>query len=63
MFNPVTEEDLRAMARYRWEKGDDFEIRHYLRSRWREFAERPEVSVIINVACRIPAILFGVYSC
>ncbi|KAI1789228.1 hypothetical protein LXA43DRAFT_588134 [Ganoderma leucocontextum] len=38
----VTDADLRAMAQYRFEKGDDCEIRRYSSPRWREFAQRPE---------------------
>ena len=41
---PITDEDLRAMALYRIEKGDSPEMRHYSAPRqWREFAQRPEV--------------------
>ena len=32
------------MGRYRFEKGDDAEMRRYSYPRWREFAARPEVS-------------------
>ncbi|PIL30180.1 hypothetical protein GSI_07758 [Ganoderma sinense ZZ0214-1] len=41
---PVTLEDLRAMARYLFEKGDDDPdtLRRYNFARWREFAARPE---------------------
>ncbi|KAM5543665.1 hypothetical protein V8D89_002916 [Ganoderma adspersum] len=38
----VTPEDLRAMAQYLFEKGDDGDMRRYNSLRWREFAERPE---------------------
>ncbi len=31
------------MARYRFERGDDREMRRYVYAQWREFAERPEV--------------------
>ena len=45
--NPVkvTDADLRAMAQYIFEKGDDAEVRRYSYPRWREFAERPEVGL------------------
>ncbi|KAI1789252.1 hypothetical protein LXA43DRAFT_1096540 [Ganoderma leucocontextum] len=39
---PVTEDDLRAMALYRLEKGDDCETRRYSRPCWHEFAQRPQ---------------------
>ncbi|PIL29031.1 hypothetical protein GSI_09079 [Ganoderma sinense ZZ0214-1] len=41
---PVTPEDLRAMARYLFEKRDDDPntLRRYNFARWREFAARPE---------------------
>ncbi|PIL30126.1 hypothetical protein GSI_07732 [Ganoderma sinense ZZ0214-1] len=41
---PVTPEDLRAMAQYLFEKGDDDPdtLRRYNSARWREFAARPE---------------------
>ena len=42
---PVTSEDLRAMARHMFENGDaGHDLRRYNSLRWREFAERPEVS-------------------
>ncbi len=40
----VTDTDLRAMALYRFEKGDGPEIRRYGTAAWREFGHRPEVS-------------------
>ena len=33
------------MARHLFENGDTREMRRYRSARWREFAERPEVSV------------------
>ena len=42
---PVTSEDLRAMARHMFQNGDaGHDLRRYNSLRWREFAERPEVS-------------------
>lgn len=48
---PVTEEDLRAMAQYLLKKGDDGDIRRYNSLRWREFAQRPEVSIFSWMLC------------
>ena len=48
---PVTEEDLRAMAQYLFEKRDDGDIRRYNSLRWREFAQRPEVSIFSWMLC------------
>ncbi|KAM5543653.1 hypothetical protein V8D89_002904 [Ganoderma adspersum] len=41
-YTPVTDEDLRAMARYQLEQGDDDDVRRYGHVCWREFARRPE---------------------
>ncbi|KAM5543666.1 hypothetical protein V8D89_002917 [Ganoderma adspersum] len=39
---PVTDTDLRAMALYRFKKGDDRDLRRYRVAAWRGFAHRPE---------------------
>ena len=41
---PVTDEDLRAMARYRFAMGGDWDKQRFKIPRWQEFADRPEVS-------------------
>ena len=53
---PISDEDLRAMALYQVEKGDGPEIHPYRRSRWSEFAQRPEVR-------RHRPRVYGVYGC
>ena len=45
----VTDADLRAMALYRFEKGDGSEIRRYGLAAWREFAQRLEVSIFLGL--------------
>ena len=40
----VTEEDLREMAQYKYERRDVWEQIHSSMARWKEFAQRPEVS-------------------
>ena len=41
---PVTDEDLRAMARYRFAMGSEWDKHRFKLPRWQEFADRPEVS-------------------
>ena len=41
---PVTDNDLREMARYMYEKRDVWHDYPTVKSRWEEFGRRPEVS-------------------
>ena len=45
---PVTEADLRAMARYKFEKGATWATYRYQFTPWREFGQRPEVCMSVN---------------
>ncbi len=40
----VTEEDLREMAQYKYERRDVWDQLPTMKARWEEFAQRPEVS-------------------